>query len=327
MKNPIKWGILATGYIAQKFADDFSHVQNAELAVVASRTLVAARQFAEKFSIPQAFGSYEQLIEHTDVDVIYVATPHVYHYNLMMKCLDAGKAVLCEKPFTINAGQTHEVIQKAKANKLFLMEGLWTRFQPVAERVNELISNNAIGLPHMMSANLGFRCDASPGGRLLNPELGGGALLDVGIYAINWAYMIFGAPNNIVSLPVMGSTGVDETSAMVLGYDSGQLATLYSTIKVNPPQRAIIVGEAGQIIIDGPLYKPTGLQLVIEGKSTRSIDISFPGHGLHYEANAVTQCIQEGKTECERMPLSETLSIMQTMDTIRQQWNFKYPGE
>jgi predicted dehydrogenase len=322
-----RWGILGTGFIAGAFAAGLTALDDAEILAVGSRTQAAADVFANKFNIPRQYPSYKALADDPDVEVIYVSTPHSLHCENTLLCLDAGKAVLCEKPFAINTAQADTMIQKAREKRLFLMEAMWTRFLPVLVRVRELLANGAIGEPRMINADFGFRTNFNPAGRLFDPNLGGGGLLDVGIYPLSLASMVFGNATRISSMATLGETGVDEQSAFILGYEDGQLAVLSTAIRTNTPQTASIIGTEGYIRIHSPWWRGTTFTLSVQGKSDEVFECPLTGNGYNYQAAEVVRCLREGKLESDVMPLDETRSIMATMDSIRAQWGLKYPME
>ncbi len=327
MSDAIRWGILSTGAIAKKFADGLKSAQGAELVAVGSRTQAAADTFGEAFSVPHRHGSYADLANDPDVDAIYIGTPHSAHKDSALLCLDAGKAVLCEKPFAINASETRAMIVRAREKKLFLMEAMWTRFIPLIVRVRELLAEGVIGEPRMVSADFGFRAGVNPEGRLFNPHLGGGGLLDVGIYTLSFASMVFGRPAGVVSAAHLGETGVDEQAAMILRYDQGQLAVLSTAVRTTTPHEATIMGTGGRIRIHSRFWCPQKMTVSVDGKEDEVIEMPFTGNGYHFEAEETMQCLREGKTESAVMPLDETLELMETMDEIRGQWGLKYPME
>jgi predicted dehydrogenase len=328
MAGTIRWGILGTGGIAKKFAEGLQSVSDAELAAVGSRADHTAKSFAKAFGIGHRHASYESLANDPDVDVVYVATPHPFHMENTLLCLNAGKTVLCEKPFAINTSQARKMIETAKSKKLFLMEAMWTRFLPIIVKVRQWLEDDVIGDVRMVQANFGFRADWLPERRWLNPELGGGALLDVGVYCISLASMIFRQPpQKIVSMAHLGQTGVDEQSAFIFSYDKGQLSVLTSAISTNTENHAIIFGTRGSIKIHLPFWCATIATLSIEGKDDKTVEMPLEGNGYNYQAKEVMNCMRAGKTQSKIMPLDETLSIMKTMDSIRKQWALEYPME
>lgn len=322
----IRWGILGTGGIAHLFAQGLASLPDAKLIAVGSRSRETADAFGTLFNIPHRHATYEDLANDPDIDVVYVGTPHTLHKANSLLCLRAGKAVLCEKPFTINAIEAKEVIDYARAHDLFLMEAMWTRYLPLFVRLRELLAEGMIGEVRMIQADFGFRWnDLSH--RLFNPAYGGGALLELGVYPVSLASMILGSPVQIASLAHLGETGVDEQSAIVLKHSQGQLALLSSAILTRSPNEAFLLGTRGQIKIHSPWWKATRLTLSQEDSDDVIIEPPFDGNGYNYEAAEVMQCLRSGQCESSIMPLDETLSILQIMDHIRSQWGLRYPGE
>ena len=325
MNNKIRWGVLGTGKIARQFAAGLKHLSDATLMAVGSRSADSANAFGEQFAVAHRHASYEGLVSDPDVDVIYVATPHGCHQENTLLALTAGKAVLCEKPFTINAREAEQAIAFARTKKLFLMEAMWTRCFPLMENLRGLLAAKTIGEVRMLTADFGFRAEHHEEERLFSPAAGGGALLDVGVYPVSLASMIFGAPTRIVSQAQLGQTGVDEEAAIILSHAQGQLAVLSTAIRLETPQEAIIMGTAGRIRIHSPWWRPAAMTLSREGRSDELMEFPFAGNGYQFEATEVMDCLRTGKLESRLMPLDETLSIMRTLDAIRAQWGLKYP--
>ncbi|MBI4325425.1 MAG: Gfo/Idh/MocA family oxidoreductase [Chloroflexi bacterium] len=327
MNHLIRWGILGTGQIARQFAAGLKSLPEAQLAAIGSRARESAVWFADQFSVPRRHATYVGLVNDPEIDVVYVATPHSCHKANTLLALAAGKAVLCEKPFAINAAEAEEAIRFARHKQLFLMEAMWTRFFPLMEKLRELLRSGAIGEPRLLTADFGFRTDFQEEERLFAPAYGGGALLDVGVYPVSLASMIFGAPQRIASLASMGGTGVDEESAVILSHAGGPLAVLTSAICTETPQEAVIMGTNGRVRIHRPWWRPSTLTLTRDGREEETLEFPLVGNGYQHEAAAVMQCLREGKLESSIMPLAETLSIMKTLDAIRAQWGLKYPME
>jgi dihydrodiol dehydrogenase / D-xylose 1-dehydrogenase (NADP) len=325
MPEKLRWGILATGSIAHKFATGLTALDDAEAIAVGSRSIEGANKFGDEFNIPKRHDSYEALAADPDVDAIYIATPHSFHKENMLLCLDNGKAVLCEKPFTINAREAGEAIDFARARGVFLMEAMWTRYLPLMVEVRRMVAEGMIGDLRMITGDFGYRAGFNAERRTFNPALGGGALLDVGIYPLSLASMLLGKPDRIASMAELGETGVDEQSAMILGYEGGQLAVLHSAVRTSSPHDAVIMGTDGLIRIHPPFWVPTTMTLQRSGKDPEEIVIPFEGNGYNYEADEVHRCLKAGKLESDVMPLDETLSLMETMDDLRAQWGMVYP--
>ena len=325
--NPlIRWGVLGPGSIARKFATGLQSLSDAQLVAVGSRSQASADKFGDEFGVPRRYASYAELANDPDVDAIYVATPHSFHQEHTQLCLRAGKAVLCEKPFAINAAQSAAMIATARETKVFLMEAMWTRFLPLIVRVRELIAEGAIGELRMLWSDFGFRTSVNPSGRLFDPALGGGGLLDVGIYPVSMAAMLLGQPNRIASLADLGETGIDEQAGMVLGYPGEKMAILATAVRTTTPMETTIMGSSGSIRIHTPSWCPTRLTLSNQA-GVQEIEVPMVGNGYHYEAAEVARCLRAGLTESPSMTLDESLAIMQTLDAIRAQWGMKYPME
>lgn len=326
--DKIRWGILGTGRIAQKFALGLSFLEDAELIAVGSRAQKTADQFARSWGIPHRHATYAALAEDPDVDVIYVATPHPFHKENSILCLEGGKAVLCEKPLTINAREAEELISCARRRGLFLMEAMWTRFLPAICRLRELLAEGAIGEVRTVKADFCFRTDWNPQSRLLNPELAGGALLDVGVYPVSLTSMVFGGPpSEVMSMAHIGDTGVDEQAAVILRYEGGRLATLTCGIRAGMPHEAYVVGTERWVRIHSPFWKTTALTVGRDGEAEQVLELPYKGNGYECEAAAVMDCLRAGKLESDVVPLDESLSVMQTLDRIRAQWDLTYPME
>lgn len=322
-----KWGILGAGSITHKFVSDLKLLDNAELYAVGSRSKEKAEDYAKQYAIPKAYGSYEELLADKDVEIIYIATPHTLHKEWAIKSLEAGKAVLCEKPITVNASEAEEVINAARKNDVFLMEAMWTRYLPVMRKVMEWISSGAIGEVRMLKADFGFRSGWDTEGRLLNPKYAGGALLDVGIYTLSFAYMVFGKnPVQINALGHIGKTGVDEQGVNILKYDKGELAVLESAVRTTTPQEAYILGTKGSIHLP-EFWHAESAKLNIDGCESQVYTDARNAIGYRYEAEEVMRCLSEGKKESSLMTLDESLEIMKAMDAIRAQYGLKYPFE
>jgi dihydrodiol dehydrogenase / D-xylose 1-dehydrogenase (NADP) len=328
MSVPIRWGILGPGKIAKVFVRELKKLPDARIAAVGSRSVKRAREFAKEWSVERAHGTYEELAADPDVDIVYIGTPHPFHKDNAILCLNNGKPVLCEKPFTINAREAREVIDLARGKKLFLMEAMWTRFLPAIAQVRKWIAEGAIGEPRMVVADFGFRAALNPEGRLFNLELGGGALLDVGVYAVSMASMAFGgaAPVEIRGSAHIGETGVDEQSGMLIRYPEGRLAVLSCAVRTSTPQEASIFGTDGQIVLHSGFWccKKATLKA---GDREETSEVEFEGRGYDYQAAEAMRCLREGKLESAIMPLNESLTIMKTLDELRGQWGLTYPTE
>ncbi|WZO97082.1 Gfo/Idh/MocA family oxidoreductase [Isosphaeraceae bacterium EP7] len=365
-KQKIRWGILATGRVAQQFARGLSVLPDAELMAVGSRNLSSAKLFADAYGIPKVHGSYEALAADPEVDIIYVATPHIRHARDCRLVLEAGKPVLCEKPFAVSAIEAGSVIALARSKGLFCMEAMWMRFMPLIAEVKALISDGAIGRPELLTADFGYAAAYDPKDRLFDRSLAGGCLLDRGIYPLSLAYQLFGNPSSVSGQATMTAGGVDRSVGIVLKYADGPLAVLTSTLIAMTSNEAVITGATGEIRIHAPFYHPTRLTITVRkpatptptelpaalstkqklllavkesalgqrllasrGRGGKSRTIFRPdnGNGYHHEAAEAMRCLREGITESDRMPLGDTLGVLKLMDTLRRDWNLSYPGE
>jgi predicted dehydrogenase len=323
----IRWGIMGTGWIADRFATDLALLPDAELQAVGSRSAATAERFGRRFDIPHRYATYEALVGDPKVDVVYIATPNPMHHQNCLLCLEAGKHVLCEKPFALNAAEAEEMVGAARDRHLFLMEAMWSRFLPVMGRVRELVAEGAIGDVQVLAAELCIRFDFDPSDRRYAPELGGGALLDLGVYPIAFASMIMGQPSSITASASLGATAVDEQTGIALGYDGGQLSSLYCSIRVDSPVEAALMGTRGSIRIHPWWIRPAALTLSRKGQDDTVIKLPYHGEGYHFEAAEVMDCLRSGRIESALMSLDETLSIVRTLDTIRAQIGLRYPME
>lgn len=328
MDERIRWGILGTGAIAKQFAKGLEVLPEAELAAVGSRAQETADAFGDQFGVPNRHASYEALAADASVDAVYVATPHSLHRENSIMCLRAGKAVLCEKPFTINRKEAEAVVAVAREEGVFLMEAMWTRFLPVMGRVRGWIADGAIGEVTMVSADFGFRSTPdSAKSRLYDPALGGGALMDVGVYTVSLASMVFGRqPARIAGMAHIGELAVDEQAGMVFGYEGGEMAVLYTSIRNRTPHQAYVMGTGGMIHLHPPFWRGTEAML-FSGNGEEAVELPYEGNGYNCEAEEVMRCLREGKAESAVMPLDETVAIMETLDRVRAQWGLKYPME
>ena len=323
----LKWGILAPGGIANRFAEGLKGLPDAELVAVASRSIDRANEFATRHGAARAYGSYEELVADPDVQAVYVANPHNFHKDSTILCLERGKAVLCEKPFAVNAGEAQAMVDAARANNVFLMEAMWTRFLPAWQQVRSWITEGRIGEVRLLNGTFGFRTNADPAGRLLNPDLAGGALLDVGIYVTSAAYWVTGQdPVSVASEMNLGETGVDEQSTLLFRYANGALAMLGCAVRTNTRHVFTIYGTDGWIEVPHQFWNTTGAILHVGDEETRFAEPHL-SNGYEYQAREVAECIARGRNESEILPLEETVRIMKTLDTIRAQNGFVYPFE
>jgi predicted dehydrogenase len=316
MSEPLRWGVIGAGGIAAVFAADLELTDSGRVVAVGSRELARAEAFAERFGAPNAHGSYEALVADPDVDAVYVATPHPMHHADAELALRAGKPVLLEKPFTVTAAEARGLVALARERGLFLMEAMWTRFLPHVERIRELLAEGALGEIVTVMADHGQWFPENREHRLFAPELAGGALLDLGVYPVAFASMVLGAPIEIQSMITPAFTGVDGQTSMLLRYSSGAHAVLTCTLAAKSPTRATIVGTRARIEVEGDFYTPTRMTLTSREGEQVSFDGRREGRGLRFEADEVARCLREGLLESPLMPLDESISIMETMETV-----------
>jgi predicted dehydrogenase len=317
--GPLRWGILGTGGIAHTFVEDLRLTDSGIVGAVGSRHQDTADRFADEFGIEARHPSYESLVADPAVDVIYVATPHPSHRENAILALRAGKPVLVEKPFAMNAAEAGEIVAVAREEKLFAMEAMWTRFLPHIALVRDWLAAGTLGAIVTVTADHGQWFPEDPEFRLFAPELGGGALLDLGIYPVSFASMILGPPNRIAAVIDPAFTGVDAQTSMVFGYESEAQAVLTCTLRAKSPTRAAIVGTDARIEIDGDFYAPATVTLLPrDGEPTR-IESTHEGRGLRHQADEVARRLAAGDLESPLMALDESIAIMQTMDAVQAQ--------
>jgi len=326
-ERTIKWGIIGPGGISRSFASDLAFVKGAELVAVGSRTLENAQKFAAEFNIPRVYGNYDEMLKDPDLDIVYIGSLHTVHKDHILAALRAGVAVLCEKPFTMNAKEAEEAIRVARENGVFLMEAMWTRYLPPIVQVREWLKEGRIGEVRLLQADFGFDVGWQPDGRLLNKELGGGALLDAGIYPVSFASMIFGSqPSKISSTAHIGETGVDEQFSILCEYEGGRTAMLNGAVRLRLNNAAVIYGTKGHIHVPNFLFGKSAT-LHVAGEEPVQFNDDREMKGYNFEAEEASNCLREGRKESAIMPLDETLAIMQTLDTIRAQWGLRYPND
>ena len=346
-----RWGILGTGSIAALFAEDLGRLSGAELAAIGSRTKATADAFARSFGAKRAHGSYRALVEDGDVDVVYVATPNSLHMEHCLLALEHGKPVLCEKPFALTAGEARAVVELARRKRLFCMEGMWMRFAPLMREVVRRVREGEIGEVRMVDASLGFATKFDPANRLYDPQLGGGALLDLGVYPLSFVSQLLGRHSALSAYATLAETGVDEQTSVLLEFPSGAQATVATSLRCRMLNEATIVGTRGTVRIQAPLYCPESASFVRSESPRAHVDVpkrrrsllklrQHPlvrdlrervkhvrdqhvltmrriGNGYAHEALEVMRCLTLGECESSIMPLHETLDMMQTLDDVR----------
>jgi len=324
--DSIKIGIMATGWMAEKMTVTLQRMEGVELHAIASRSLQKAREFAGKWNFDRFYGSYEEMLEDNQVDLVYIATPHSEHYDNARLCLLKGKPVLCEKAFTATAWQAEDLLKLSKEKNVFIAEAIWTRYMPFSKTINEVLASGIIGEPEMLSANLGYPIAHKE--RVRQPALAGGALLDIGLYPLNFALMAFGTDiKEIVSSCTKLETGVDAQHSITLIFNDGKMAVLHSTILAKTDRQGIISGEKGHLIVENCNY-PQRITVVSENYEVIARYEAPPQiSGYEYQVYAAMEAIKNGWIESPFMPHAETLRIMRLMDGLRKDWNVHYPWD
>jgi predicted dehydrogenase len=323
----IRWGILATGSIASSFAQAVTQTNGGRVVAVGSRADATARRFAERHGIPRWYGSYDGLIEDPAVDVVYVATTNDLHRANTLEALAAGKHVLCEKPLALNSTQARDMVTAAGDAGRFLMEAMWMRFQPYFFTLEELIAANRLGPVRWIQADFGFPAQSGPGGRLFNLGLGGGSLLDLGVYPLTFSYSLLGEPDEIDAVATLHESGVDEQVGILLRHSGGGVSALSCSLVADTSTEATVAGPDGRIRVHAPFHHSPMLTLQQAGATVEVFDTSYEGNGLRFEAEEVHRCLQDGLLESPRVPHRDTLAVMGLMDEVRRQVGVVYPGE
>ncbi len=324
--STFNWGILGPGGIARAFARDLKTLAGHSVAAVGSRTLSNAEEFVSTFG-GKAYGSYEELVADESVDAIYVATPHPAHKENVIAALNAGKPVLCEKPFAVNAQEAQEMVAAAVANKVALMEAMWSRFLPHYAQVREIVASGILGKILTVHADHGQRLADQNIPRLVDPLLAGGALLDLGIYPVSFAHMILGNPTKITASGVLTDRGVDGQTSMIFDFSSGAQAILNTTMLEQTPCRAVVAGVNGWLEIDRVFYSPTSMRVSLFDGTVKQYPNTYVGHGIREQADEFKQLVLSGKQQSEILNWKDTVDIMKTLDTVRSQIGLRYPFE
>ncbi|NUS09902.1 MAG: Gfo/Idh/MocA family oxidoreductase [Streptomyces sp.] len=328
----MRWGVLATGGIAATFTEALATVPGAEVVAVGSRNPDSAASFAERFGIPRAYGSWAELAADDGVDVVYVATPHSAHREAAGLCLEAGRAVLCEKALTLNSREARELVDIARDRGLFLMEAMWTYCNPLVRHLAAVIADGAIGTVRAVHADFGFSGDFAPTHRMRDPAQGGGALLDLGVYPVSFAQLLLGEPDSVEGWAHLTPERVDDTTGILLGWNSGAVATLTCTFAADTGAPATISGTRGRIEIPEGFFNPERFVLHRQGETPHTVtfaDVTDDGRSrgtMRYEAVEVGRCLREGLTESPLVPLDGSLSVMRTLDAVRERIGVRYPG-
>jgi predicted dehydrogenase len=323
----IRWGIIAPGRIAHKFASDFSLIHNHSITSVASTNIERARAFADKYKLSSFYGDYREMLVNEKLDIVYIASPHSFHFEQAKMCLDLGISVLCEKPVTIHSGQLKQLLTLAAEKRLFFMEALWTVFLPTYTQIFEKINNGDIGSIIGVKADFGFHMPFDQDSRLFNPSLGGGSLLDIGIYPLLLATLCLGYPDEIKALASLTELKVDDEMIAVLKYNKRGLAQIQSTIRANTRTEAFIFGDNGSFWVPGRWIDSQKFYLLKSDGQEELIHSPWDGFGYQFQISAVEKCLAQGLLECPLVPHSLSIQLMNQMDEIRKQTGIVYPED
>jgi len=323
----INWGIIGLGKVAEKFAADLLLSKNVKLNAVASRDKNKAEAFAKKYQAFSFHDSYDALVQNPEIDIVYIATPHSFHFEHSMLCLKNGKSVLCEKPMGMNFGEVNAMIAEATKRNLFLMEAMWTRFIPATEKLIHLLQEKIIGDLSYIRADFGFRSTAAPESRVFNKDLGGGALLDIGIYPLYLSLIALGVPDEIKAVARKTTQGIDSFSAQLLSYTSGSKAILESSIEADTPVEATIYGSLGKIKLYSRFHHCERIAIQFFGKTEETIYLPYIGNGYFHEIEEVNHCLLTGAKESTKMPHQMSLKLIKLIDEIRKQTALHYPAD
>lgn len=322
----IRWGMVGCGRICHRIMDGFHRVDSAEVTAVYNRSCHKAETFAKQYGIPLTFEHFEEFLESRAFDVVYLAVPHTEHMEYAIRCMEAGLPVVCEKPLAPSASQARKMVEAAKKHRVFLMEAMWTRMFPVTQQVCRWLPE--IGKITAIQGSFGFCADHSnEQDRLFSLDTAGGALLDIGIYLLNYLSMVMGSqPDEIVSLASVGKTGCDESSGMVFRYVGGEIANLLISFEAELRDMVTIYGSCGRITVPPDFWRPKRAVLEI-GDKRETVEDPTQGEGFQYEILHVGKCLEKGKLESELMPLQESVAVLETADRIRRLWGLRYPFE
>lgn len=321
-----KWGILAPGKMSAKFTRALKLLDNVELHAVGSRDIERATLFARDYGFKNYYGSYEELAADPDLEIVYIASPHSYHYEHTMLCLRNGKHVICEKAFAMNAREVKEMINEAKKRKLFLMEALWPPFQPFYKKAHEIIKSGILGNINYLDGYFSFIPPFDPNDRKFNLSLGGGSLMDIGIYPVIDALTFLGLPSGIKAAAVFGQTGSEESLSVIFTYRNGKMASLYSSFRTSIGIGCEIYCEKGNLILSRGRDMNQRVILSLHGKDKEEFVFTPPAMGYHWEAEEVMKCLDEGRIESPVVPLSFSYDLIKTIDRIRKTAGIVFPG-
>ncbi len=309
----MRWGVIATGGIAEVVTGDMLRVPDVEVLAVSSRRIDRAREFAERHGIPRPYGDHHELLADPDVEVVYVATPHAQHHEVARDALLAGKHVLCEKAFTLTVADAEDLVALARDRGLFLMEAMWTRFNPLVRELGALVADGTIGDVRTVHADFGFVADYDARARLWNPAMGGGSLLDLGVYPVSFAHLLLGEPSVVHAHGSLAPSGVDAEIGLLLGYPGGAHALLSASLVTAPAVRATVVGTMGRVEVHDPFFRPEAITVHRTGEEPRTRTVALDGAGYTYQIQEVVDRVRAGDVESPRMPHADTVAVMRTM--------------
>ncbi|MTV37171.1 Gfo/Idh/MocA family protein [Duganella radicis] len=327
MSDIIRWGILGTGRIARDFANALKDTPGAVLAAVGSRSVESAAAFGREFGNPSAYGSYQALADAPEVDIIYIGTPHPMHAENTLLALRGGKAVLCEKPFTINLREARQVVAEARRRKLFLMEAMWTRFMPALAEVKRIIASGEIGVVNSVHADFSFVATTDPENRVNKRELGGGALLDLGIYPLSIACALLGPAESVQAQAILSEAGVDMTTGFTMKHKGGTMSISSCSLRSRSPSELTVSGTLGSVRMEGMFHLSQTVTVKLAGGVSRTVSTPYLGNGYVHEVIEAGRCLREGLLESPGMTHDETLAMMELLDTIRAQIGVRYPAD
>lgn len=325
MGKKYKWGILAPGKMSAKFTRGLKLLDNVELYAVGSRDIERAKQFADEFGFKKYYGSYEELVSDPELEIVYIASPHSRHYEHTLLCLKNKKAVLCEKAFALNSREVEEMINEAAKQKVFLMEALWPPFQPMYRKTKEILQSGVVGKVLHLDARFSFQAPYDPSDRKFNLTLGGGSLLDIGIYAVIDALWFMGVPDEVIAKASFTETGSEHSISIIFGYDGGRMATLYSSFRTAAGIGCDLLCENGNLSFSRQRDMSQRLIVSINGKENKEYSLLPEGMGYQFEAQEVMNCIDKGKTQSDTVPHSFSLDLMKTLDRIRKAAGIDFP--
>lgn len=329
-RKPLKWAIVGPGQIAHSFVEDMSHVKSRPMEVVAalSQNAAEAQQFAVQYNIPYYFDDLDKMLNESQPDIVYIATPHSSHFKLARRCLQYGVPVLCEKPFALNEKQGKILVQTARGKKTFFMEGMWIRFLPVITQIKALLSQNILGNLNALEADMSYRAPKDQQNRFYNPALGGGSLLDLGIYPVYLALLLLGMPDKIKATALLYKDSIDQNCACLFEYQSGPYAILESSIINDTRNEALVYGDKGRLIIKKPWNeKPGALIVALYDRQEVKYPCQWPGRGFQYEMEEVVHCLDQGMVESPLHNHETSLNLLHLLDKIRAQTGIRYPSE